>query len=96
VGHALLSEVEREVRSRGGRLLLVETSSMAAYARARHLYETSGYRREAVVRNFYARGDDLMIYVKDLRAAPSGQQLAAVYQEALADAFAQPPSPPAH
>jgi ribosomal protein S18 acetylase RimI-like enzyme len=88
VGHALLSEVEREVRSRGGRLLLVETSSMPTYARARHLYETSGYRREAVVRNFYARGDDLVIYVKDLLVDGEGKEGVGVFQEALAEQFA--------
>jgi hypothetical protein len=49
-------------------LLLVETSATSAYALARRLYETSGYRCEAVIHNFYAAGDDLAIYVKDLTA----------------------------
>ena len=75
------------MRARSGRLLLVETSSTAAYARARHLYETSGYRREAVVHDFYARGDDLVIYVKDLLVDGEVKEGVTVYQEALAGQF---------
>ena len=41
IGHALLAGVEAEVLARGGRLLLVETSSTSAYASARRLYETA-------------------------------------------------------
>lgn len=51
---------------RGGRLLLIETSGTATYTLARRLYETSGYCREAVVHDFYALGDDLVIYAKAL------------------------------
>ena len=73
MGHALLTQVENEVRARRGRLLLVETSTTSAYALARHLYETSGYRCEAVIRNFYAPGDDLMVYVKGVQGDKRGQ-----------------------
>lgn len=66
LGHALLRRVEDEVRRRGGRLLLIETSGLPAYTLARRLYETSGYRCEAVVHDFYAPGDDLFIYAKPL------------------------------
>ena len=83
--------MENGVRARSGRLLLVETSSTTAFARARHLYETSGYRREAVVHNFYAAGDDLVIYVKDLQADRGGEEVATVYREALADRFVEAP-----
>lgn len=66
VGHALLTQVESVVRDRGGRLLLIETSSTPPYALARRLYESSGYRCDAVVHDFYAPGDDLLIYTKTL------------------------------
>ena len=66
IGHALLARVEAEVQARGGRLLLIETSSTAPYAPARRLYETSGYHCEAVIRDFYAPGDDLIIFRKEL------------------------------
>jgi ribosomal protein S18 acetylase RimI-like enzyme len=67
IGHALLDRVEAEVRARGGRLLLIQTSATPTYAPARRLYEASGYRCEATIRDFYAPGDDLLIFSKPLR-----------------------------
>lgn len=64
IGHALLLQVEDEVRARGGRMILIETSSTPAYAPARRLYESCGYRYEAVVHDFYAPGDDLILFSK--------------------------------
>lgn len=66
IGRALLGRVEAEVQARGGRLLLIETSSTPAYAPARRLYESCGYCREAVIHDFYAPGDDLIIFWKEL------------------------------
>jgi len=66
IAHALLSRVEDEVRARGGRMVLVETSGTLPYAPARRLYESCGYRYEAVVHDFYAPGDDLIIFSKPL------------------------------
>jgi ribosomal protein S18 acetylase RimI-like enzyme len=66
IGHALLSRIEREVRARGGRLLLIETSNVPAYTAARELYGSGGYHLEACVHDFYAPGDDLLIYAKIL------------------------------
>jgi len=62
IGRALLTQVEAEVRARGGHLLLIETSNTPAYASARRLYERAGCTREAVIRDFYAIGDDLVLY----------------------------------
>jgi len=69
IGHALISRVEDEVRKRGGRLLLVETSQTADYIPAQKLYSSCGYHIEARIRDFYASGDDLLIYVKSLDPA---------------------------
>lgn len=70
IGHALLARVEEEVQARGGRLLLVETSGTAAYAPACRLYESCGYHYEAAVHDFYAPGDDLILYTKPLTPTP--------------------------
>jgi hypothetical protein len=51
-------------------MVLVETSGTLAYAPARRLYESCGYRYEAVVHDFYAPGDDLIVFGK-----PIGQGL---------------------
>ena len=66
IGHGLIARVEDEVRARGGRLILIDTSSTTSYAPARHLYRSCGYRREALVHDFYAPGDHLIIFSKSL------------------------------
>jgi ribosomal protein S18 acetylase RimI-like enzyme len=83
VGHALLARVEAEVEARGGRLLLIETSDIPAYAAARRLYESSGYSREAVVHDFYAPGDSLLIFSKHLGATPFFQGATGDYRPEL-------------
>lgn len=74
IGHALLAKVEAEVEARGGRLLLAETSSTPDYALARRFYETSGFRYEGIVHDFYAPGDDLLIFAKDVGRDDSKRQ----------------------
>lgn len=64
VGSALLAEVEAQLRKRGARLLLVETSSTKDYLPARRFYKQHGFQKEAIIKDFYALGDDLMIYSK--------------------------------
>ena len=66
VGGALLRQTEQAIRLQGGRLLLVETSSRPEYEPARRFYESHGYCREAVVADFYAEGDSLVLYSKRL------------------------------
>ena len=71
LGGQLLACVEAEVRGKGGRLLLVETSTTPAFSAARRFYETYGYRCESVIRDFYAPGDHLVLYTKHLAPLPS-------------------------
>jgi len=66
VGAALIARVEQNVQTMGGRLLIVETSSLPEYEPARHFYESHGYRRQAVVEDFYDEGDNLVMYTKKL------------------------------
>ena len=68
-GGALMREVEARVVLRNGRLLLVETSGSPDYASARRFYESCGYHYQAVVHDFYAPGDDLIIFGKVLKPA---------------------------
>ena len=64
LGRRLLGEAERDVARRGGRAVYVETSSRRDYARTRRFYRMAGYRRVARLRDFYAVGDDKIIYRK--------------------------------
>ncbi len=66
VGTRLVEAVEHRLIGDGGRLVVVETSSLPAYAPTRAFYERRGYTRGATVPGYYAPGDDLMIYFKDL------------------------------
>jgi ribosomal protein S18 acetylase RimI-like enzyme len=66
IGRALIAEVEQEVRARGGRLLLIETSDTPPYGPARRLYESCGCTAEATIGGFYAPADSLVIFVKRL------------------------------
>ena len=76
IGSQLLGEVERLLMTENRRLIVVETSSRADYTPTRQFYEARGYTRTATIPGYYAPGDDLVIYTKDLttgdlaRAAP--------------------------
>jgi ribosomal protein S18 acetylase RimI-like enzyme len=65
-GRAIIRFVEQDVRERGGRLLVLETSSQENYTRTRHIYEKNGYELISRIRDFYKPGDDKLIYVKYL------------------------------
>ena len=62
VGRTLMRQVEEAVRLAGGRLIVLDTSGRPAYAPTRAFYERIGYARSATVPDFYAPGDDLVIY----------------------------------
>ena len=72
IGRALVREVERQLSERGGRLLVVETSSRADYAGTREFYARSGYTEAARVRDFYAPADDRILLTTRLTTRDGG------------------------
>jgi len=66
VGTQLLDAVEDRLKADRCRLVVVETSSREDYAATRAFYERRGYGRVAAIPAYYAPGDDLVIYLKDL------------------------------
>ena len=66
VGTQLLHYAESLVTSKGGRLLISETSSLPRYEKTRKFYVRNAYRELARIKDFYAVGDDLVIYGKYL------------------------------
>lgn len=65
-GRWLLEQVEAEVRRRGGRLLLIETSSTPHYDPTRRFYLKNEYVLVATIPDFYADGDGKCVYWKNL------------------------------
>ncbi len=67
IGHQLIADCERTVRSMNGSLIVVETSSLPKYDGTRRFYVRNNYLETARIRDYYAPGDDLMIYTKHLQ-----------------------------
>lgn len=65
-GRVMLRHVEDDLRSRGQRLLLVETSSGPAFGPARAFYRSCAYDEEARVRDYFEDGDDMVLFRKAL------------------------------
>jgi GNAT superfamily N-acetyltransferase len=66
IGSALLRHVESNISARRGRLLLIETSSLPHYELTRRFYLKHGYDRLAVLNDYYAEGDDMVVFRKRL------------------------------
>jgi ribosomal protein S18 acetylase RimI-like enzyme len=62
VGKKLLSMVVEALQELGGRLLVLDTSGRQDYKPTRAFYESYGFQRSATIPDFYAPGDDLVIY----------------------------------
>jgi len=75
-GTRLLTEVERRLEGLNARMLVVETSSRPEYAPTRAFYERRGYAEAARIREFYAPGDDRVIFTKrfqGISSSPTGR-----------------------
>ncbi len=66
VGGALLHHIEEDIRSARGRVLFIETSSLPHYELTRRFYSKHGYEQAAVLGDYYADGDDMVVFRKHL------------------------------
>jgi ribosomal protein S18 acetylase RimI-like enzyme len=66
LGSELLRFVEADVARQKGRLIIIETSSLPSYDPTRRFYLKHGYEQVAVVPDFYADGDSLVLFRKRL------------------------------
>jgi ribosomal protein S18 acetylase RimI-like enzyme len=64
IGHELLEHCEAQVKAMNGTLIVVETSSQPKYDPTRQFYLRHQYAETARIRDYYAQGDDLVIYSK--------------------------------
>ena len=67
IGRRLVEYVENDIRSRGGRMLLIETSSRDEYDATIAFYQRTNYELAARIKNFYRVGDDKLIFIKELK-----------------------------
>ena len=65
IGAALLRAMEGRLAG-SARLIVVETAGRPDYRPTRAFYEARGYRKASVIPDFYAPGDDQVVYVKAL------------------------------
>ena len=64
LGKRLYAAFAEVVRGRGGRQVRIETSSQEIYAATGGFYERLGFDLAGKLRDFYAAGDDLLIFYR--------------------------------
>jgi ribosomal protein S18 acetylase RimI-like enzyme len=64
IGKSLFSLIEKEIRDREGRLLMIWTSGAEIYRPASKFYEQMGCELSARIRDYYKPGEDMVVYVK--------------------------------
>jgi GNAT superfamily N-acetyltransferase len=67
IGTALVLEMERRLVGLA-RLIIVETAGRSDYAATRRFYVGRGYQPTATIRDFYAPGDDQVVFVKRVKS----------------------------
>lgn len=105
VARGLVSTMESEIAREGGGLVRVETGSREGHGAAVRFYDAVQFTRAAVLADFYAPGDDLIIYTRRVAparvsAAPSAGETSARGEppargEAPARGDTRPPGEPA-
>lgn len=66
LGSQLLHFAEEEIQGRQGRHLLIETSSLPHYEPTRRFYLKHQYEQVAEIPDFYADGDNMVVFRKQL------------------------------
>ncbi|NSX54371.1 GNAT family N-acetyltransferase [Parasulfitobacter algicola] len=65
-GGAVVQHLEDVLRGRRARILIADTSGTDEFAQTRAFYQKSGYAEEARIRDFWAAGDDKVVFWKSL------------------------------
>ncbi len=59
-----MKAAEAEAREAGARMMIAETSSAPRFAGIDMFCRKAGYKVEAGIKDFYAMGEDLAVFVK--------------------------------
>jgi ribosomal protein S18 acetylase RimI-like enzyme len=68
VARALVSSMEEEIAHAGGGVVRVETGSREGHGAAVQFYDSLGYARATTIDDFYAPGDDLILFTRRIPA----------------------------
>lgn len=68
IGSEMMDYIEKDLKSKGHRILIVDTSGSDEFRLTRRFYEKLRYTQEAVIRDFWNEGDDKVIFWKRLNA----------------------------
>ncbi len=66
LGKILLLSAENNIKDNHGYLILIETSSKPGYEKTRRFHQSRGYNLICRISDFYAPGDDKLIFQKRL------------------------------
>ena len=64
IGTELLNFVEKDIQAQTGRVLFIETSSTPHYEKTRQFYVKNNYETHALLKDYYAAGDSLVVFRK--------------------------------
>jgi ribosomal protein S18 acetylase RimI-like enzyme len=65
-GSAIVRHLEAALLARGQRVIIADTSGTPEFERTRGFYRKNGYREEARIRDFWAEGNDKVVFWKRL------------------------------
>lgn len=68
IGSDMLRHAEKDIQKHQGRVLFIETSSLPHYDLTRKFYLKMGYEQDAVLRDYYSDGDDMVVFRKRFHA----------------------------
>lgn len=66
-GGAIVAELESQLSKQGHRVLIADTSGTDDFTLTREFYRKNGYAEEARIRDFWAAGDDKIVFWKSLK-----------------------------
>lgn len=64
IASQMMNYIEQQLKQKGGRILIVETSSDDAQIGARQFYHKIGYTQAAVIKDFWKDGEDKIVFWK--------------------------------
>lgn len=66
IGKRLLAECENVIKAQGGKRIYIDTAGKPQYESTRLFYKKCGYIEQAILKDFFEKGDDKVIFMKVL------------------------------